>query len=196
MKNLPTASSSGGKTSAEATASTSGASAPIEILEKSHTESFVAGPTGRKKEIKTSLFLRKGEKPSERPTWRQSEIDDTMRYKKAGYNVEPQVSFLDGQRCKNGTPGSVRVDNLVNGNVAVEMKNYDLTNNINGLINEIVRQAKDHQIHLPDGIRQVYNIDVRGQVCDGALKRKIRQRIVERVDGILSFKDIRFVGGD
>ena len=51
------------------------------------TESFTVGPTGRKKEIKTSLFLRKGENPSKRPTWRQSEIDDTIRYKKAGCTV-------------------------------------------------------------------------------------------------------------
>jgi len=160
------------------------------------TESFIAGPTGRQREIRTSKFLRKGEKPSERPTPRQSEIDDTLRLKKSGQIVEPQVSFLDGKRCKYGTPGSIRVDNFVDGCVAHEMKNYDLTNNTNGLINEIVRQAKDHQIHLPDGVRQVYNIDVRGQVCDSALKGKIRQRILERVDGILSFKDIRFIGGD
>ena len=104
-----------------------------------------------------------------------------------------QPMFLNGQRCKNGTPDSVRVDNWVNGSAAVEMKNYDLTNNTNGLINEIIRQAKDHQIHLPEGARQVYNIDVRGQVLTSDLRNKIMDRVLDRTAGILTKSDIRFI---
>ncbi len=85
-----------------------------------------------------------------------------MRYREAGYTVEPQVLFLEIQRCKHGTEGSIRVDNFVEGLAAVEIKNYNLTTNSGGLVSNIVEQAIKHQQHLPEGTRQIFNIDVRG----------------------------------
>ena len=143
--------------------------------------------------IKTSLFLRKGENPSKRPTWRQSEIDDTIRYRKAGYAVEPQVSFLNGQRCKNGISDSIRVDNYVEGLAAVEIKNYNLTTNSSGLVSNIVEQAIKHQKHLPEGTRQIFKIDARGQVLSKATENNIRSRIVSKTGDILKAEDVRFI---
>ena len=142
---------------------------------------------------KTEPLLRRGENPSARPTWRQSEIDDMLRLKNSGKLVEHQISFLNGERCKNGTPGSIRVDNLVDGRVAHEMKNYDLTSNVNGLINDTVNQAVKHHQHLPSGTRQVFKIDVRGQVAPESLQLDIAERIIQRTKGVLSFEDIQFM---
>ena len=136
--------------------------------------------------------MKKGENPSKRPTWRQFEIDDTIRYRKAGCAVEPQVSFLDGKRCKNGISDSIRVDNYVEGLAAVEIKNYNLTTNSSGLVSNIVEQAIKHQQHLPKGTRQIFKIDARGQAASEALEVKIIEKITRQTK-ILSPRDIEFI---
>ena len=142
---------------------------------------------------RTEPLLRRGENPAARPTWRQSEIDDVQRLRRAGNVVESQVSFKNGVRCRNGTPDSIRVDSVVGNSVAHEMKNYNLTTNSNGLVRDIVEQARSHQPHLPEGMKQVFKIDVRGQAVPKVLEDNIRSRIVSRTGDILRAKDIRFI---
>lgn len=178
---------------AGATASVSETNASVEMLEKSNTESFTVGPTGRQKKIKTSLFLRKGENPSKRPTWRQSEIDIAMSYKKNGHVVETQKCFKDGQPCKPGTKDSIRIDTLIDGKLDVESKNYNLTTNVSSLINDIADQAIKNNKHLPSGVKQLYKIDARGQICTPEIERSIRSRIIKKCGTIISPKDIDFV---
>lgn len=55
---------------------------------------------------------------------------------------------MNGKRCKPATPGSIRVDNLVDDHVLHEMKNYDLSNNVSGSVNDTVNQAIKHHQHL------------------------------------------------
>lgn len=107
--------------------------------------------------------------------------------------MEPQVSFLNGKRCKWGTPGSIRVDNLVDGRIAHEMKNYDLANNVNGLIRDVAEQAVNHQQHLPKGTRQIFQVDARGQVVTPQMKSRILEGVVSKSQGILTKKDIIFL---
>ncbi len=157
------------------------------------SESFTTKAAGRRKEIKTSLFLRKGENPSKRPTWRQSEIDIAMSYKKNGHVVETQKCFKDGKPCKSGTKDSIRVDTLVDGKLDVESKNYNLTTNVSSLINDIADQAIKNNKHLPSGVKQLYKIDTRGQICTPEIERSIRSRIIKKCGTIISPKDIDFI---
>lgn len=157
------------------------------------TESFSTGVTGRKKEIKTSLFLRKGENPSKRPTWQQSEIDIAMSYRKNGHMVETQKCFKDGQPCKPGTEDSIRIDTLIDGKLDVESKNYNLNTNINGLINDIADQAIKNNKHLPSGVKQLYKIDARGQICTPRMEIDIKGKIVSKSYGILTENDIAII---
>lgn len=142
---------------------------------------------------KTEPLLERGEKPSARPTPKQSEIDDTLRLRKAGQIVEPQVSFLNGKRCKWGTPGSIRVDSLVNGQAAHEIKNYNLTSNVSGLIQNIVEQALKHHKHLPEGTRQIFKIDARGQICTPKMEKNIVSQILKKSENILKDTDIQII---
>ena len=107
--------------------------------------------------------------------------------------METQVSFKDGIRCRNGTPGSVRVDSVVGNSVAHEMKNYNLTTNSNGLVRDVVNQARSHRQHLPAGMKQVFKIDVRGQMVSETMETEITERIVARLTGILRARDIQFI---
>lgn len=106
--------------------------------------------------------------------------------------MQPQVSFLNGAPCKHGTPGSIRVDNFVDGLVAGEMKNYDLTAHQGGLVKDIVSQATKNHQHLPPEARQVFTVDARGQVCTPEMREAIRSAVVRRSRGILTDTDIRF----
>jgi hypothetical protein len=141
---------------------------------------------------KTEPLLHRGEKPSARPSWQQSELDDKVRHLNAGSTVEHQASFINGGPCKYGASGSIRVDNFVDGLVASEVKNYNLTTNRTGLVKDIVDQAIKHQPHLPPGVRQVFTIDARGQTLTREMRINIEERILERTKGILSKENIKF----
>ena len=95
-----------------------------------------------------------------RPSHRQSELDVG---KDLGDGWREQVSFKDGKEVPYGTKGGVRPD-WCQGNVcSVEVKNYNITTNKNGLINNVAKQAVERQKNLPAGMRQEVVIDIRGQ---------------------------------
>ncbi len=60
-------------------------------------------------------------------------------------------------------------------------------------MSNIVEQAIKHQKHLPEGTRQIFKIDARGQVCTPLLENKIKLQIVTKSEGILSADDVHII---
>ncbi|MBP2859712.1 VENN motif pre-toxin domain-containing protein, partial [Dickeya oryzae] len=124
-----------------------------------------------------------------RPSHRQSEIDVG---KDLGDGWREQVSFKDGKEVPYGTKGGVRPD-WCQGNVcSVEVKNYNITTNQNGLINNVSKQAIQRAENLPAGMQQQVVIDVRGQTVSQAQERAIIKGIVEKSNGAIAPTSIRF----
>jgi filamentous hemagglutinin len=124
-----------------------------------------------------------------RPSHRQSEIDVGEGL---GDGWREQVTFKDGKEVPYGTKGSVRPD-WCQGNVcSVEVKNYNITTNSNGMINNISKQAIDRQANLPAGMRQEVVIDVRGQTISAIQEDSIIRGIVQKSNGIIKPTDIQF----
>ncbi|MCB5303419.1 hypothetical protein LH409_14580, partial [Yersinia bercovieri] len=79
------------------------------------------------------------------------------------------------------------------GNVcSIEVKNYNIATNKNGLINNVVTQAIERKKNLPSGMRQEVVIDVRGQVVTAKQQAEIRRGIVEKSNGAISISSVRF----
>ncbi|MQL46483.1 hypothetical protein GEA64_00055 [Photorhabdus khanii] len=124
-----------------------------------------------------------------RPGHRKSEIDVG---KDLGDGWSGQVTFKEGKEVPYGTKGSVRPD-WCQGNVcSVEVKNYNIATNKNGLINNVVKQAIERQKNLPNGMKQRIVIDVRGQVVSAAQEDAIIREVVRKSDGIIKPTDIQF----
>nr|WP_118988333.1 hypothetical protein [Photorhabdus sp. CRCIA-P01] len=124
-----------------------------------------------------------------RPGHRKSEIDVG---KDLGDGWSGQVTFKDGKEVPYGTKGSVRPD-WCQGNVcSVEVKNYNIATNKNGLINNVAKQAIERQKNLPAGMKQEVVIDIRGQQVTQNQKDMIIQGIVQKSDGTISPTDIGF----
>ncbi|AXU96749.1 hypothetical protein CI789_16915 [Erwinia persicina] len=124
-----------------------------------------------------------------RPGHRQSEIDVG---KDLGDGWREQVSFKDGKEVPYGTKGGVRPD-WCQGNIcSVEVKNYNITTNKNGLINNVVKQAVERQKNLPAGMQQQVVIDVRGQSVTAVERMKIVKGIVDKSNGAITSSSIRF----
>jgi filamentous hemagglutinin len=124
-----------------------------------------------------------------RPTPKQSEVDVG---KDLGGDARPQVSYKDGKEVAYGTPGSVRPDWCVGTTCSVEVKNYNLANNEQGLISSVSTQAKQRAENLPGGMVQTVVIDVRGQAVDADQVRRITQAIVDKSGGAIKPGDIQF----
>jgi hypothetical protein len=126
-----------------------------------------------------------------RPSWRQSEID-VGRQLGSGYS--PQRAYRNGVEVSPTTEGSVRPDWVKNdGSVAVEVKNYDIANNSQKLIDVVSDQAKERARHLPAAMKQELWIDIRGQVVSAAQENEIIKAIVEKSGGAISQDDIDFM---
>ena len=124
-----------------------------------------------------------------RPSPSQSEKDIGADL---GPNARPQVSFKNGQEVPYGTAGSVRPDWCVGSTCSIEVKNYTIGSNINGLINNVSKQAIERQTHLPSGMKQEIVIDVRGQTITPIQRIKIVQGIVNKSNGAIDNSSIRF----
>lgn len=124
-----------------------------------------------------------------RPSHRQSEIDVG---KDLGDGWREQVSFKDGKEVPYGTKGGVRPD-WCKGNVcSVEVKNYNITTNKNGLINNVAKQAVQSAENLPAGMRQEVVIDIRGQKVTSIQEDAIIKGIVQKSNGAIKPTDIQF----
>lgn len=124
-----------------------------------------------------------------RPSHRQSEIDVG---KDLGDGWREQVSFKDGKEVPYGTKGGVRPD-WCQGNVcSVEVKNYNITTNQSGLINNVSKQAIQRAENLPAGMRQEVVIDIRGQKVTSIQEDAIIKGIVQKSNGAIKPTDIQF----
>ncbi|WP_207388761.1 DUF637 domain-containing protein, partial [Stutzerimonas kirkiae] len=126
---------------------------------------------------------------SARPTPKQSEIDVGTEL---GAGARPQISYKNGQEVPYGTAGSVRPDWCIGSVCSVEVKNYKVATNQQGLINNVSKQALQRAENLPQGMQQQIVIDVRGQVVTDAQKNAVIKGIVQKSKGTVSPTDIRF----
>ncbi|OMS34809.1 hemagglutinin repeat-containing protein [Burkholderia pseudomallei] len=125
-----------------------------------------------------------------RPSPRQSELD-VQSDLGSGHN--PQVSYKNGQEVPYSTPGSVRPDiSTVDRTISYEVKNYNIENNSNGLINNVANHAIQRAVNLPEGMQQQVVIDIRGQTASPAQRTAIVQGIVQKSNGIISPLNIQF----
>ena len=82
------------------------------------------------------------------------------------YGGSEQVTYLAGQEVPWGTAGGTRPDvvrQIGNQIEAIEVKNYDLQNNIGGLCSELKRQISQRVTDLPPDSLQRIALDVRGR---------------------------------
>ena len=124
---------------------------------------------------------------TQRPNWRQSEIEAAADYP----DYEPQKSFLNGEDAKYGTKGSVRPDYYKVGH-SVDIKNYNLESSSGrrNLVRNIVKQYEQRLIHLPEGSKQSVQIDLRGQNVSDEVLTKLYTEITQKTNGgvSISFK--------
>lgn len=116
------------------------------------------------------------------PSARESEI--------AALNMfggKEQATFLNGKEVAYGTKGATRPDIVreVGGKLeAIEVKNYDLVNNANGLYSELEREISARVANLPEGSLQRVVLDVTGRGYDDALIEAVKQGIWTKLDSI------------
>jgi hypothetical protein len=130
--------------------------------------------------------------PGQRPSWRQSELDDAADRQP---DFAPQVSFKDGKEVSSWTPDSVRPDGVSKDrrSVSFEMKNYDINTNADKLVSKVIEQVHERVRHLPPGMQQHIRIDVRGQSISSGQLDDIARRILEKANGLLRSEHITFM---
>lgn len=124
-----------------------------------------------------------------RPSWRQSEKDIGQDL---GAGWREQASFKGGVEVPYGTKGSVRPDWCQGTVCSVEVKNYNITTNQEGLISTVSKQAIERQVNLPAGMQQQVIIDIRGQVVSIEKEREIIKEIVKKSNGAVNPANIEF----
>ena len=116
------------------------------------------------------------------PTPRESELTALERF-----GGKEQVTFLNGEEVAYGTKGATRPDIVreVGGRLeAIEVKNYDLVNNANGLYSELEREVTARVANLPEGSLQRVVLDITGRGYDDALVEAVKQGIWSRLDAV------------
>lgn len=64
---------------------------------------------------------------------------------------------------------------------------------LSGLINEVLEQAVERLVHLPQEMVHELVIDVRGQLLTDEIRRKILKDISSKANGIIKASNIRFI---
>lgn len=116
------------------------------------------------------------------PTPRESELAALQKF-----GGKEQVTFLNGKEVAYGTKGATRPDILreVGGKLeAIEVKNYDLVNNANGLYSELEREVTARVANLPEGSLQRVVLDVTGRGYDDVLIETIKQGIWTKLESV------------
>lgn len=125
------------------------------------------------------------------PTPRESEIAALEKFGGNG-----QLTFLNGKEVAYGTKGATRPDivRTVGGKLeAIEVKNYDLVNNANGLYSELKREVADRVANLPEGSLQRVVLDIRGRGYDEAVIEAVKQGIWSKLEAIYPNIPIEFM---
>ena len=95
------------------------------------------------------------------PTAKESELEALKRF-----GGREQVSFLTGEEVRYGEKGATRPDivRFVDGKwEAIEVKNYDLVNNLHGLCSTLKKEVTARRNNLPAGSKQRVVLDIRGR---------------------------------
>ncbi len=123
-----------------------------------------------------------------RPSWRTSETDFAEGHPK----YREQVAFKDREEVSKYTKGSTRPDFYAEGH-SVELKNYDLSTKSRrtNLVNTIVKQVNDRDIHLPLGTKQTIIIDTRGQTVSNEILKEIKAEISRKANTLPEIKIIK-----
>jgi len=91
-----------------------------------------------------------------------NEVNNTISNTEDKY--KSQKSYYNRKEVPYGTKDSVRPEGRSDGlNRTIEVKNYDIDKNSSSMISKIVEQAKERDIHLPEGNTQEVYIDIRNQ---------------------------------
>jgi filamentous hemagglutinin len=98
----------------------------------------------------------------------------------------------NGYIVSSNTKGSVRPDFCNGSTCSIEVKNYNIANNQNALVNKVAEQAIQREQHLPSSMTQQVIIDIRGQTVSKAQQDIITQQIVEKSNGIIKPNNIEF----
>ncbi|WFF73432.1 hypothetical protein [Proteiniclasticum sp. QWL-01] len=110
---------------------------------------------------------------------RQSELDVLSKY-----GGQEQITFLNNQRVGYGTPAGTRPDivRYVKGKLeAIEVKNYDLTNNRSLLNRTLSKEIADRVTNLPHGSTQRIVLDVRGRQYSESFLNNVIKEIQENL---------------
>ncbi len=116
------------------------------------------------------------------PTPRESELAALQKF-----GGKEQVTFLNDKEVAYGAKGATRPDILreVGGKLeAIEVKNYDLVNNANGLCSELEREVTARVANLPEGSLQRVVLDVTGRGYDDVLIETIKQGIWTKLESV------------
>ena len=137
-------------------------------------------------------FLTRNEK-----YYNKSEIDiakeknDTISNSEDKY--QNQKSYYNRKEVPYGTKYSVRPEGRSDGlNRTIEVKNYDVDKNSSSMISKIVEQAKERDIHLPEGNTQEVYIDIRNQNVSLEKQEFIKNKIEKNSNGIIKKENIHF----
>ena len=143
------------------------------------------------RDIEAALAAKQGATAASRPTWRQSEQDVGVEL---GPYYGSQRSYKDHKEVRYGEAGSVRPDfiSLDGKTASFEVKNYDVNNNLSGLVKTVSEQAKKRQANLPKGMQQKIIIDTRGQNMSMEQEESIIEKIVKNTEGVILSTNIRF----
>ncbi len=116
------------------------------------------------------------------PTPRESELAALQKF-----GGREQVTFLNGKEVAYGTMGGTRPDIVrnVGGKLeAIEVKNYDLEKNLNGLCSELKKEVVARVTNLPKGSQQRVVLDVTGRGYDDKLIESVKRSIWSRLDDV------------
>lgn len=106
------------------------------------------------------------------PEFKESEVDAAKKFK----SIKEQVVFCGGVESPKAFSGCSIVDFVTKKNEAVEVKNYDLKNNMSSLLSTLKRQIGERVKNLPEGYTQKIVLDVRGR---GYSKDFIKQCVTD-----------------
>ncbi len=128
------------------------------------------------------------------PTWLDSEADIAK-----SLGAQEQVSFLGGEEVPFGTTGATRPDGVIynaDGTItAIEVKNYDLENNLYNLSTELQRQIGQRVVDLPAGSTQEIYLDIRGRgYTMEFLEGTVKPYLTEALSGVYPDIPIVFYG--
>ena len=120
-----------------------------------------------------------------------NEVNNTISNTEDKY--KSQKSYYNRKEVPYGTKDSVRPEGRSDGlNRTIEVKNYDVDKNSSSMISKIVEQAKERDIHLPEGNTQEVYIDIRNQNVSLEKQEFIKNKIEKNSNGIIKKENIHF----